>query len=351
MSALLALFTPLLALATSLLVIWAIRYLDVVERESRGMIAMAVGVGCLTATVASQWALPEFLWKSFGFGEAFVDFMMTVVDAPVWEELLKGAGLVILFKTKRDKFDSLTDFVIYACAVAIGFELVENILYQWAQLDGKDQLANWIDEVNGRMLGSAGTHAMFSAWLGLGAWAWFRRKKANRLAISSGCVLISMALHASNNLAAVLGQYGPPSETVPINRLGSLIGIVNSQLSLAMFLALVIICVLRDLFFLSDYSYRLLPHLSGQESKIVANRHLEGLRELMNPINHVLAGSKWSWNHLGGNERVIGERLVFGEFARLAMSPARASFTADAGKNFDERAWIQEGLALLAKAC
>jgi hypothetical protein len=47
MAALLALITPFIALLAYLLVIWTIRYLDVVEREPRKMIARALGTGCL----------------------------------------------------------------------------------------------------------------------------------------------------------------------------------------------------------------------------------------------------------------------------------------------------------------
>jgi RsiW-degrading membrane proteinase PrsW (M82 family) len=137
--------TPLIALLASLLVIWTIRYLDVVEREPRKMIARALGTGCPTAIVASVWCqFPLAFWQGMGLGEQFVDFMSTVVDAPIWEELIKGAGLICLYRSKREKFDSLTDFVAYACAVAIGFELIENIFYQWGQLEGKDQLGAWM---------------------------------------------------------------------------------------------------------------------------------------------------------------------------------------------------------------
>lgn len=352
MPALLALITPFLALVASLLVIWTIRYLDVVEREPRKMIASAVGVGCLTAiTAAVGCSFAAMAWESFGLGEPFVDFMTTVVDAPIWEELIKGAGLVVLYRTKREKFDSLTDFVIYACAVAIGFELIENIFYQWAQLDGQDQLARWVDELNGRMLGSAGTHAMFSAWLGLAAWLWFRGQMAYRPLLSAGCVFISISLHAANNLGAVLSQYGPPDETLPINRLGALIGTVDNQLSLALFIGLIIICVLRDINFLSDYSCQLLHLMGAERSDNDARRHLGALRELMNPINHVMAASDWSWRLPKSNERVIRKRALFGQFARMAMAPARAASALDGDKHFDRQAWIQEGLSLVADAC
>jgi RsiW-degrading membrane proteinase PrsW (M82 family) len=349
MAALLALITPLIALLASLLVIWTIRYLDVVEREPRKMIARALGTGCLTAIVASVWCqFPLAFWQGIGLGEQFVDFMSTVVDAPIWEELIKGAGLICLYRSKREKFDSLTDFVVYACAVAIGFELIENILYQWGQLEGKDQLGAWIDELNNRTLGSAGTHATFSAWLGLAAWIWIRGKSAHRFIFSAFCVLISMGLHAGNNLGAVLSQYGPPNETLPINRLGMLIGIVDNQLSLSLFLGLIIVCVLRDLHYLSDYAYELLIQ-QKEGDRLRASGCEESLRLLMNPINHLLAASQWSWNFFGGSDQTITDRSAFGRFARLAMAPARAeSSSSSESIQFDRQAWIQDGLSLVA---
>ena len=350
MAALLALITPFIALAASLLVIWTIRYLDVVEREPRKMIARALGTGCLTAIVASVWGqLPLAFWQGMGLGEQFVEFMSTVVDAPIWEELIKGAGLICLYRSKKDKFDSLTDFVIYACAVAIGFELIENIFYQWGHLGSKDELAGWIDELNGRILGSAGTHATFSAWLGLAVWIWIRGNSAYRFIFSAICVLVSMGLHAGNNLGAVLSQYGPPNETLPINRLGTLIGMVDNQLSLSLFLGLIIVCILRDLHHLSDYAYELLSHIWQKDEFRTSDRYADVLRVLMNPITHVVAASQWSWKFFGSPDRTISDRSVFGRFARLAMaSPRGQSSSTGESSHFDRQAWIRDGLSLVA---
>lgn len=71
----------------------------------------------------------------------------------------------------------------------------------------------------------------------------------------------------------------------------------------------------------------------------------------MNPVNRVVAASDWSWRLLGGTERVIAERALFGQFARLAMAPARAASASASSNQFDHQAWIQEGLSLVAKAC
>ena len=79
-----------------------------------------------------------------------VNAITAIVNAPISEDLLKGLALLILILTQRRKLDSLTDFLIYACAVGIGFELVENILYQWSTFDQGNQVAGWMDEFNNR---------------------------------------------------------------------------------------------------------------------------------------------------------------------------------------------------------
>lgn len=125
----LALITPLVALATSLTVIMAIRFLDVVEREPKRLIALALLLGAISTLPSIVWqVLSAAAWQSFGAGEAIVNTITTVIDAPISEELFKGLALLVLILTQRRKLDSLTDFIIYACAVGIGFELVENIL-------------------------------------------------------------------------------------------------------------------------------------------------------------------------------------------------------------------------------
>ncbi|HET9111345.1 MAG TPA: PrsW family glutamic-type intramembrane protease [Ktedonobacterales bacterium] len=49
--------------------------------------------------------------------------------AGVTEELVKGAGLLLLMLVLRDEFDNVTDGVIYGALVGAGFAMVENFVY------------------------------------------------------------------------------------------------------------------------------------------------------------------------------------------------------------------------------
>lgn len=57
------------------------------------------------------------------------DALGAVVSAPLVEELAKGLALLLLFFWKRDEFDNVTDGIVYASMVALGFAMTENIAY------------------------------------------------------------------------------------------------------------------------------------------------------------------------------------------------------------------------------
>ncbi len=51
------------------------------------------------------------------------------LTASVTEEVIKGAGLLILLLLLRDEFDNVTDGVIYGVLIGAGFAMVENFVY------------------------------------------------------------------------------------------------------------------------------------------------------------------------------------------------------------------------------
>ena len=69
-------------------------------------------------------------------GAANASTMMAVVSAPFVEELAKGAALLLLFFWRRDEFDNVTDGIVYAAMVGLGFAMTENIHYYATAFDG-----------------------------------------------------------------------------------------------------------------------------------------------------------------------------------------------------------------------
>jgi RsiW-degrading membrane proteinase PrsW (M82 family) len=51
------------------------------------------------------------------------------LDAGLTEETVKGLGLLLLFFFLRDKFDNITDGIVYGALIGAGFAMVENFYY------------------------------------------------------------------------------------------------------------------------------------------------------------------------------------------------------------------------------
>jgi RsiW-degrading membrane proteinase PrsW (M82 family) len=60
---------------------------------------------------------------------ASASMLTAVLSAPFIEELTKGAALLLLFVWKRDHFDNVTDGIVYASMIGLGFAMTENVQY------------------------------------------------------------------------------------------------------------------------------------------------------------------------------------------------------------------------------
>jgi RsiW-degrading membrane proteinase PrsW (M82 family) len=104
----------------------------------------------------------HFGWLSRTAAEVMQSFLLGA-NAGVTEEVVKGAGLIILLIALRDEFDNVTDGIIYGALIGAGFAMVENFVY-FAQ-DAKQSLLFLI--IGRIVLGWLG-HSTFTACLGAG---------------------------------------------------------------------------------------------------------------------------------------------------------------------------------------
>ncbi len=136
--------------------------------------------------------------NGFGFttlalsGVGAVDYMTATVVAPITEEVLKGALLLLYLRVRRHHLDSVTDGVMYAALVALGFAATENATYYLdaALTDGLGALGT-VFVLRGLI--SPLAHPIFTSMTGIGvALAATRRGRA--WAPPVGLVL-AMGLH------------------------------------------------------------------------------------------------------------------------------------------------------------
>jgi RsiW-degrading membrane proteinase PrsW (M82 family) len=143
------------------LVLWLDRY----EPEPPWMLAAAFFWGALVA------AFFAIVINSLGVAlvsavanDAAAESYGMIVSAPLVEETAKALVLFALFFFKRDEFDNVTDGVVYAAMVGLGFAMTENIKYYGAAVAENNALGVFIV----RGLFSPFAHPLFTGMTGVG---------------------------------------------------------------------------------------------------------------------------------------------------------------------------------------
>lgn len=164
---------PLLILISFLLglgCIHCIRLLDRYEKEPfvKMVLAVFLGGGCAIALALGLFEIIARL--GFQDFESYIGTMLVI--APV-EEMAKLIGLLTVLGIVRNELNEPADGIIYASCVAVGFSLIENILYA-AHPDEEYLLLV-------RLLTATPLHICFSALMGLTFYLWFKNRQAFHL--------------------------------------------------------------------------------------------------------------------------------------------------------------------------
>src|SRR3712207_5131439 len=200
-------FLVTFALIQAVVFLLLIRFLDLYEREPLSVLALMAAWGA-TGAVALSLAgngivlalLPPAVRETFG----------PAVAAPLVEEAAKGLALVVAFSlswwaARRFGFlelEGVTDGIVYAAAVGLGFAFTEDLLYLLNVADerglgaGLSEYASRVDFFGVGQLGHAVYTAAFGAGLGLATWS---RSWGGRLGFPLLGLAAAMLMHAVHN--------------------------------------------------------------------------------------------------------------------------------------------------------
>jgi RsiW-degrading membrane proteinase PrsW (M82 family) len=180
------------------LVLWLDRY----EPEPSWMLATAFFWGALVAVffaiVINSLGVLVVRWLS---DEGTARLFGMVFSAPVVEETSKALVLVALFLWRRDEFDGVTDGIVYAAMVGLGFAMTENVKYYGEAVLEHNAIGVFIV----RGLFSPFAHPLFTGMtgVGLGLAAQSDRKFVKFAAPVAGFVA-AMLFHGGWNASAYL---------------------------------------------------------------------------------------------------------------------------------------------------
>lgn len=182
------------------LVLWLDRY----EPEPPWMLATAFFWGALVAVFFA------IVINSLGVvlvgalsDESTARFYGMVVSAPVVEETAKALALFALFFWQRDEFDGVTDGIVYAAMVGLGFAMTENVKYYGVAVLEHNALGVFIV----RGLFSPFAHPLFTSMtgVGLGLAAQSVRRSVKFVAPVLG-FMAAMLLHSGWNASAYFAK-------------------------------------------------------------------------------------------------------------------------------------------------
>lgn len=163
-----AVVTTVVAFLPLFLYLTPFMLVDRYDPEPFWLIALAFSWGALVSVAFSFFANTIFGIGAFAVGgEALGDLLTAVVSAPIFEELSKGLGLVILLVAFRKYFDDILDGIVFGGVIALGFAAVENILYYGRALNAGGFVALFLIFILRGVL-SPFAHASFTAMTGIG---------------------------------------------------------------------------------------------------------------------------------------------------------------------------------------
>jgi protease PrsW len=205
-----ALIAAVVAFVPAVVYMLPIVWLDRYDPEPAWLLALTFCWGALVAVILSiivNTAVGLGVARALEnpeLGQALGTIAAVVFSAPIFEELTKGAGLLVIFLFFRKYFDGILDGIIFAGVIALGFATVENVLYYGSAFITAG-VPGLIGNFIGRGILSPFAHVTFTAMTGIGfGIARESHNTAVKILLPVVGIFAAIALHMFWNATALL---------------------------------------------------------------------------------------------------------------------------------------------------
>jgi RsiW-degrading membrane proteinase PrsW (M82 family) len=145
------------------------------------------------------------IWLAYG------KFVVTVIGAPLFEEAMKGLAVLHVFRWRREHLNGVTDGIVYALFVGLGFAVVENVQYYGAAIEESSTMLAITVGVRGLL--TPLMHPFCTMFTGVGLGLVVSRRGAVRWIVPLAGYCLAASMHALWN--SDIGVYLYPVLFVP----------------------------------------------------------------------------------------------------------------------------------------
>lgn len=185
-----------------------------VDRYEKEPFRFVVGVFVWGAVVAAAGAFVINSVFEIGIifltaSEAAADLTTGSLIAPVIEESLKGAAVLIVYWWAHNEFDSTLDGIVYAAITALGFAATENVYYIYSLGYLQDGMSGLFLLAFVRVILVGWQHPFYTAFIGIGlAKARLSRSPWIKVTAVTAGWLVAIFMHSLHNTLASLVTSG-----------------------------------------------------------------------------------------------------------------------------------------------
>lgn len=168
---------------------------DLYEREPRSLCAGAFAWGAVVATSAAALANQGWGIVVLQRGGAQLSALWgPALTAPFTEEILKGAGIVLLYFIAPREFDDVMDGFVYGALVGLGFTVVEDVYYFVVVFGGSPPavVAGFFLRV---LASGLYGHVLYSGMVGMGVAYFVTRRGPGRWVKAGALAASGVAFH------------------------------------------------------------------------------------------------------------------------------------------------------------
>ena len=205
--------TALLSLPTTAFALWVVQMTQRYRRLPLRILLVGFGWGAVVA-VGLGTVLP-LLYSSLTdplLGSTRLAAIIDGFESPVFEELAKGVGVLLIAVAARRWVTDLVSGLVVGASVGLGFNFTESVFYMADPGMGGPMYQHWLRQVVGIML----SHVTYSALVGagIGAARQMRDPRARFVVVGCGLLTAISAHYFFNRTISLLPRMFQVSEPV-----------------------------------------------------------------------------------------------------------------------------------------